>query len=266
MQMWTPGPLSGRLVLCAALGIAVATTSARADAQNSKPEPWEATAAERTGPAAVLVGPGQPKADSTTAAAPGADVKSPTDGARAPDSPPPAPQRALGGYSFSDAKRPSPTAESARVASPVRPRRASASRAASTSPRASFPAFVMRPDGSSQLTVTLSQSVEVAEKQVAGRTVYTLRGAHVGRVNDLRPLVANHFASPLLRAELRNVGPNAELTTQLRSAVAARFQVVPSAAGAELVIVFPLAVASQALVVTPTAQQPSAVATPKTLP
>jgi hypothetical protein len=253
MLMRTPRPLFGQLVLCGALGLAVVTTAvAPAHAQNSKPEPWEATAAERTGPAAVLAGPGQAKADPPTAAA---------DAGRVPDARPPAPQRALGGYSFSDGKRTSPAAELPRAASQTVPARTR--RASPTSPRASFPAFVMRPDGSAQLTVALSQSVEVAEKQVAGRTVYTLRGAHVGRVNDLRPLVANHFASPLLRAELRNVGPDTELITQLRSAVAARVQVVASASGAELVVEYPSYVASQAPVVTPTAQQPAAVVAPK---
>jgi hypothetical protein len=86
-------------------------------------------------------------------------------------------------------------------------------------PIATLPGFEMLADGGSRLFVQLTQNVPVEEKRAAGTLTYTLRGAHVAKHNNERPLVTVHFNTPVSRARLVPSGNDLLFVVELRSNV-----------------------------------------------
>jgi hypothetical protein len=86
-------------------------------------------------------------------------------------------------------------------------------------PVATLPGFEMLADGSSRLFVQLTQNVPVEEKRAAGTVTYVLKGAHVTKYNNERPLVTVHFNTPVSRARLIPSGHDLLFIVDLRANV-----------------------------------------------
>ena len=83
-------------------------------------------------------------------------------------------------------------------------------------PLATFPAFRLRPDGTSVITVTLSRRSKV-EMNARGRIVsLRLPGVYVDVRNNTNPLVTSHFATPVQSTRLRAEKDGASLIIELR--------------------------------------------------
>ncbi len=114
------------------------------------------------------------------------------------------PSGPTGGYSWSD-KPKKRVRRAARV-----PRHDPAA------PLATFPAFRLRPDGTSVISVTLSRKSKVA-MSARGRTVsFHLPGVYVDVKNNTNPLVTSHFATPVESTRLRAEKDGASLIIELR--------------------------------------------------
>ncbi|MBX3127131.1 MAG: hypothetical protein KF718_10460 [Polyangiaceae bacterium] len=81
---------------------------------------------------------------------------------------------------------------------------------------ATFPGFMMLPDGSSQVWVYLSKKVTVSVSQAPGRVTYLLAGADVAVRNNTNALVTEYFDTPLSRARLVRDKAGAQLVLELR--------------------------------------------------
>jgi hypothetical protein len=86
-------------------------------------------------------------------------------------------------------------------------------------PIATLPGFEMLADGGSRLFVQLTQNVPVEEKRAAGTVTYVLKGAHVTKYNNERPLVTVHFNTPVSRARLIPSGRDLLFIVDLRANV-----------------------------------------------
>jgi hypothetical protein len=86
-------------------------------------------------------------------------------------------------------------------------------------PVATLPGFEMLADGGSRLFVQLTQNVSVEEKRAAGTVTYVLKGAHVTKYNNERPLVTVHFNTPVSRARLIPSGRDLLFVVDLRANV-----------------------------------------------
>jgi hypothetical protein len=86
----------------------------------------------------------------------------------------------------------------------------------------------MTADGGSRLFVALTQSVPVEERRGKNSLTYVLKGAHVVRFNNERPLVTVHFNTPVSRARLVPSGNDLHFIVSLRAAAAPTFKVDPA--------------------------------------
>jgi hypothetical protein len=147
--------------------------------------------------------------------------------AEEPDKAPPGAQPAPSAAAPGD-KAAQPSAEEAKPAGPTggyswsdkpkkRARRAARlPRHDPGAPLATFPAFRLRPDGTSVISVTLSRKSKV-EMTARGRTVrFRLPGVYVDVKNNTNPLVTSHFATPVQSTRLRAEKDGASLIIELR--------------------------------------------------
>jgi hypothetical protein len=117
-----------------------------------------------------------------------------------------------GGYSWSDRKaRP----RKARGPAGIDPKR----------PLVEAPNFALRPDGSSVVTLLLSQPTQVIRAIQGSRFEYHLKAAQIGVSNNMNPLITAHFATPLERVELHRSKNDAILTLELRENVQPTHQI-----------------------------------------
>ena len=138
--------------------------------------------------------------DKGSAAAPGDKAAQPSDQEAKPAGP-------TGGYSWRDKPR-------------KRARRAARlPRHDPGAPLATFPAFRLRSDGTSVISVTLSRRSKVA-MSARGRIVSVhLPGVYVDVRNNTNPLVTSHFATPVQSTRLRAEKDGASLIIELREPV-----------------------------------------------
>ncbi len=104
---------------------------------------------------------------------------------------------------------------SAAPPSPPAPR---AARAGNGAAEARSPGFETLGDGSTRLTVELSQPVTYDAKTAPNRLTYVLKGAHIARRNDANPLVTLHFNTPVVSARLVPRGRDLLFALELRAA------------------------------------------------
>jgi hypothetical protein len=109
-----------------------------------------------------------------------------------------------GGYTWSDKPR-------AR-------RRATRRKIDRNAPIATYPGFLMLPDGSSQVWVYVNKKVPVVVSAAAGRVTYILTGADIAVYNNTHPLVTEYFNTPMRSARLRRDKNGAQLVLELREA------------------------------------------------
>jgi hypothetical protein len=142
--------------------------------------------------------PPAPAAGSSTAAAPAGSGDAE---AKKPDKP-----SVTGGYSWS--KKP-----------PARHRRAKRRKIDPNAPIATYPAFMMLPDGSSQVWVYVNKKVPVQVSSAPGRVTFVLTGAQIAVWNNTHVLATQFFDTPLSRARLRPDKAGAQLVLELRENV-----------------------------------------------
>lgn len=101
------------------------------------------------------------------------------------------------------------------------------------------PGFQIMADGTSVVSLAMSQPVSVVESRVGKRFEYRLDTAQVGVDNNLNPLVTGHFPTPLLRAALRREKGGVVLVLHLRENLAPKHVVRAGPAGAVLEVTLP---------------------------
>jgi hypothetical protein len=144
------------------------------------------------------------KAPPSAQPAPAATDKSSGDKAAQPSAEEAKPAGPTGGYSWTDKPK-----KRARRAARL-PRHDPAA------PLATFPAFRLRPDGTSVISVTLSRRSRV-EMSARGRIVsFHLPGVYVDVKNNTNPLVTSHFATPVQSTRLRAEKDGSSLIIELR--------------------------------------------------
>jgi hypothetical protein len=127
-------------------------------------------------------------------------------------------------------------------------------------PLAQAPSFAMRADGSSVVTLALSQTTQVTRVIDAGRVEYRLRDAQIGVSNNMNPLVTAHFSTPVERVVMRRLKDGVALSLELREQVRPLHQIRNGpAGGAVLEITLPKPSRTYAVPKTQQVSQPSAV-------
>ena len=119
-----------------------------------------------------------------------------------------------GGYSWRD-KRPAHKAAVHHQKQKVDPSR----------PQAKGPEFALSTDGTSRISVQLSQRVEVTVSAHPNQYVYELPNTQVPVPNDTNPLVTSHFSTPVKNIKLVAHGKNAQLIVELRESTTPQHQV-----------------------------------------
>ena len=119
-----------------------------------------------------------------------------------------------GGYSWRD-KRPARKAAVRRQKQKVDPSR----------PQAKGPEFALSTDGTSRISIQLSQRVEVTVLANPNQYVYVLPNTQVPVPNDTNPLVTSHFSTPVKNIKLVARGKNAHLIVELRESTTPQHQV-----------------------------------------
>jgi hypothetical protein len=119
-----------------------------------------------------------------------------------------------GGYSWRD-KRPARKAAVHGQKQKVDPLR----------PQAKGPEFAVSIDGTSRISVQLSQRVEVTVTAHPNQYVYELPNTQVPVPNDTNPLVTSHFSTPVKNIRLIARGKNALLIVELRESAKQQHQV-----------------------------------------
>ena len=102
-----------------------------------------------------------------------------------------------------------------------------------------MPGFETLQDGSTRVFVDLSGPVSYETRSSRGTMVYVLKGAHVGRRNNLNPLVTEYFNTPISAARLVPHGSDLWLVLSMRAKVSPTVTAdSKSGGGATLSIVF----------------------------
>lgn len=104
-------------------------------------------------------------------------------------------------------------------------------------PLVQAPTFEMLADGRSRVTLAVSRNVAVERKDRGAVIVFTLPTAQVGVANNLNPLVTRHFASPLLRVQLRREKRSITLQLELGGVVPVTHAVRPGHDGGMLLVI-----------------------------
>lgn len=108
-------------------------------------------------------------------------------------------------------------------------------------PVAHAPNFEMKADGSSTVTVQLSQAVPVEPWAAKSRhpsprvLEFLIKGAQIGVRNNTNPLVTEHFQTPLQQVVLKPDGHNARLTLVFREDVTVKPVLVAGLGGSVVV-------------------------------
>ncbi len=92
-------------------------------------------------------------------------------------------------------------------------------------PIATYPAFMMLPDGSSQVWVYVNKKVPVQVSSAPGRVTFVLTGAQIAVWNNTHVLATQFFDTPLSRARLRPDKAGAQLVLDLRENVTPKHSV-----------------------------------------
>lgn len=153
--------------------------------------------------ASLALVPALASAEDAPKPADSAPAKAPTSGTPGDDKTTEKKPTNTGGYSWSEAPR--------------RGRRHT--KRAPGTPLAAFPAFRALADGTSQISVTVSKKVEIAQHKAAGRVVFVLRGAEIAVRNNSNTLVMSHFGGAVSRARLVPHKGGAQLILELREPV-----------------------------------------------
>ncbi len=133
---------------------------------------------------------------------------------------------AAGGYSWKD---PKPKAKRAKRRSAAKSPKAAALDL--NKPLATYPGFMMLPDGRSVVWLYLSRSVSVRALRRGQTYVIDLPEVQVGVQNNTNPLETAHFRTPLSRALLRRVQGGAELVLALREPVVPKHELLAGPGG-----------------------------------
>ncbi len=176
-----------------------------------------ALAAVSFSPAAGAQAQGAEKAPATAAPpAPAGEAAPEGDGDKAKKEPPPS---VTGGYSWSD--------------KPRKRRRATKKRhkVDPNAPVATYPGFMMLPDGTSQVWVYVNKKVPVQVSGAQGRTTFVLTGADIAVWNNTHALVTHYFPTPLSKAQLRRDAAGAQLVLDFRESVQPSHKVVDGPRG-----------------------------------
>ncbi|HMR08188.1 MAG TPA: hypothetical protein PKA88_20545 [Polyangiaceae bacterium] len=128
-----------------------------------------------------------------------------------------------GGYSWSD-KKP-------RTRRWVRRRKIDPNAAIAT-----YPGFLMFPDGTSQVWVYVNKKVPVVVSAAAGRVTYILTGADIAVYNNMHPLVTEYFDTPMRSARLRRDKNGAQLVLDLREATGTPSHKIEDGPGGTMVL------------------------------
>lgn len=103
-----------------------------------------------------------------------------------------------------------------------------------TRPQAKGPEFVVAPDGTSHISLQISQHLEISLVSRPGELVFELPNAQVAVPNDSNPLVTTHFATVVRKVRLTAHGKNARLLIELRESITPTYQVRALTGGAVL--------------------------------
>ena len=128
-----------------------------------------------------------------------------------------------GGYTWTDKK-------------PRRRRRWARRKFDPNAPIATYPGFLMLPDGSSQVWVYVNKKVPVVVSAAAGRVTYILTGASIAVYNNTRTLRTEYFDTPLRSARLRRDKNGAQLILNMREATGTPSHKVESGPGGIMVL------------------------------
>jgi hypothetical protein len=164
----------------------------------------------------------------------------------APATPPPAQARPMN-MQPGAMQAPPPKRGSKRQAAP--PRRGKGKGHAVHTPGAPIAggaAFYRLDDGSTRVSVEVSEKVPVAENRAQGRLIYRLKGVFIPERTNTLPLVTGYFATPVDRAQLVQDGADVELVIDLRDATAPTHRVVETSRGMVLQVDFPKVAAERA--------------------
>ena len=102
------------------------------------------------------------------------------------------------------------------------------------------PEFETMADGSTRLSIALSQSIPYDAKSSPGRLVYVLKAARAAHRNDYNPLVTVDFNTPVARARLTPHGRDLWFVVDLRASVKPDVTTEPAKdGGVVLQIAFP---------------------------
>jgi hypothetical protein len=156
--------------------------------------------------------------------------------------PPPPPARPMG-MQPGAMQSPPPKRGHKRHAAPPRHRKGKGKGRHAAPPRgtpiAGGAAFYRLDDGSTRVSVEVSEKVDVAENRAQGRLIYRLRGVFIPERTNTLPLLTGYFATPVDRAQLVQDGPDVELVIDLRDATAPTHRVVETSRGMVLQVDFP---------------------------
>jgi hypothetical protein len=106
-------------------------------------------------------------------------------------------------------------------------------------PIAGGASFYRLDDGSTRISVEVSEKVPVAESRAQGRLIYRFKGVFIPERTNTLPLITAHFPTPVDRAQLVQDGPDVELHIDLRDATTPTHRVVETSRGIVLQVDFP---------------------------
>ena len=112
-------------------------------------------------------------------------------------------------------------------------------------PIAGGAAFFRLDDGSTRVSVEVSEKVDVAESRAQGRLVYRLKGVFIPERTNQLPLMTGYFATPVDRAQLVQDGADIELVIDLRDTTTPTYRVVETPRGMVLQVDFPKVAAAE---------------------
>ncbi len=125
----------------------------------------------------------------------------------------------VAGYSWKEGKRTAPT------------RRFRVPAVDWSKPVATYPGFMMLPDGRSTVWVQVNRAVDVSVERRGRTVVVTLPTVQVSVLNNTNPLVTAHFPTPLVKAHLRRTTPGAQLVLEFREEVQVHHEVLSGPRG-----------------------------------
>ncbi|MCA9600143.1 MAG: hypothetical protein KC776_42865 [Myxococcales bacterium] len=149
----------------------------------------------------------------------------------APEAPSEAPAEAPSGKAAEKEKPPGVTGGYSWSKKPRRHYRGKRRKIDPNAPIATYPGFMMLPDGTSQLWVYVNKKVPVQVSKAPGRVTFVLTGAQIAVWNNTHVLATQFFDTPLSRARLRPDKAGAQLVLELRENVTPTHTVIDGPRG-----------------------------------